>query len=256
MSEAIEKLLERIAVALEGQEKVNLGLSTESPRKWLYVGQEQGTCWYFRHNNENVPVIENSLTGYLKVARLETKEFKGKSELKLQLTIDAGIKYVIQSGVNTVFSRGVLLALNLLSEAELLKPITISVRPGNQESIVLGSVAVGGDKVRVDWDESLNLGFIVQQINGRLKYEEVLSVKTVAIPEVSDAAMLNLNDYRRKLFEVINRQVKTLDWGAEQGGNYLRIHYGGKISRSQLTDEELADFSRRLESEIKGINHA
>lgn len=251
MSTEIENVLARIATALEAKEPPKLGLSIQTQRKWLYVGQEQGTCWYFCHNNENIPVIENLLTGVVKSIEIADKEFKGKTEQKLQITIDAGTKYILQSGITTIFSRGILIALNLLSETELTQPIAIGVKAGNQESIVLGSVYQNDEKIRCDWDETLDLLFIATDINTRLKQPPpILTASPPALPPISDAPYLNLDDYRRKIFEATNRQIKRLAWGAEQGSNYLRTNYNGKVNRSQLTNEELADFANKLESII------
>jgi hypothetical protein len=152
-----EQLLERIAIALEANlPGKKTGLIDIVTTTYLYVGRGEeeasNSCWYTRFGGANVPQSANGLAG--KLVKIETAqtEYKGKKSEKLHIWMDCGGQaYCVQSGLDTLFSRGVLLAL---PEATIGQDITIGVKPSKEdEKIVFGSIATASGWVRSEWDK-------------------------------------------------------------------------------------------------------
>jgi hypothetical protein len=160
--EAIE-LLSRIARSLESQNGTlspALGL-VELPRtQYLYVGREGGkddtSCWYRRKDDQNILVHSDGLAGYLIGLESHTTTYKDEDKIKLRILMRCGSQtYCIQSGMNSVFSRGILLGLNEIEDIPSV--ITIGVRPSKEEEkVVFGSLFLNQQPVRTTWDKSID----------------------------------------------------------------------------------------------------
>lgn len=124
-------------------EKLGLG---HSPEKidFLFVGEAEDatgtTPWYKWNHDANVaiPIHEDALTGYIYNITINTKEFKGKKNYKLNIHVQADHKYQIRCGAGTTFARGLVLSLHDLLRLEgpqaLKEPVTISVKQGDEGS--------------------------------------------------------------------------------------------------------------------------
>ena len=157
MSDKTDQLLERIAIALESNlPGKKTGLIDIVTTVYLYVGRGEeeasNCCWYTRFGGVNIPQSSNGLAG--KLVKIETREteYKGKKSEKLQIWMKCGDQdYCVQSGLDTLFSRGVLLAL---TETSVGQEITIGVKPSkDDEKIVFGSIATASGWVRSEWDK-------------------------------------------------------------------------------------------------------
>lgn len=142
---------------------VHFGLGPSPRPEYLYVSTDHSAAGWHRWNhvkNEPIVVEEPAVTGYVrKVERVE-KEYGGKPTPKLQVTIAAPPRtYVIQSGLDTQFSHGVLSALARLAPSHFDYPLSIEVQPGDTGKVVFGNVynAQNGGRVwalEEDADES------------------------------------------------------------------------------------------------------
>ncbi len=135
-----EQLLERIAIALENLKQkpsLTLGLGAPPSPQYIFVGNEpEQELWYFLGENSQKNYIQQkALTGTIKSLEIVHREYKGQEHLKLDVTMECDRTYVIRSGFGTVFSKGLLLALNTLHRSEIALPLTIAVAPGDENVV-------------------------------------------------------------------------------------------------------------------------
>ena len=121
---------------------MELGFQTQSA-KWIYVGDTAGTNWYFwdKEADKAVPITSDNLRCIVLGIDVIEREFKGKTSIKVVLTVNAGDTYKIQFGINTWFAKTFIVRLAQLSAIELASPITIKTRKGEDGSkVIFGSI--------------------------------------------------------------------------------------------------------------------
>ena len=132
MSDVGERMLQelrRIREALEGAQP--LGFGKKAQPVYVFVKHSPECLWYTRDKVEgqNVPITERDLTGYLRgVWRFDrADQGTGESVPKLMLLVHADHDYVIQSGLETNFSKSFLAGLLELPTEALMEPLTLIV---------------------------------------------------------------------------------------------------------------------------------
>ena len=130
---------------IRGVVRQELGLGFQ-PAYRIALDVEGGTtrsgrryCWgVFDHDRQVfVPEPMNSIVGYLKGFGVkEGREYKGKIPRKLGLHVDCGSQgqFAIKSGLESVFSKGILNAIASLSVDQVANPVKIVVKPGDDSS--------------------------------------------------------------------------------------------------------------------------
>lgn len=152
----------------ENQIKLGFGASPDTVH-YIFVGGDDdnpGTAWYFwdHATGKQIAIEHNSITGYIKNVYVTKHEWQGRPNYKLNIRLSADKEYCIRSGISTLFSRGILLALNSLPAGSLVEPLTVSAKPG-QNNVVFGNLfRLDGSRVFVEWDGDCALLPIVQQI--------------------------------------------------------------------------------------------
>lgn len=152
--------------------EVKMGLGAPPDPIYLYIAEsedDQGnpTPWHMYDHDakKQIPVKERALTGTLTNVRMKMgPEFKGKKPVKIQFQFDTGEQpYVVQSGVDTTFTRGVLLSLEMVDD--LSRPLMLVVANGG-EKVVFGRIHKGDTKERVQvvWDKERKIFPLVQKI--------------------------------------------------------------------------------------------
>lgn len=169
-----EQLLERIALALENlKEKptLSLGFCTPPSSQYIFVGNEpeQGLWYFLGENSQKNYIPEKGLTGTIKSLEIVHREFKNKEQIKLDITIECDRTYVVRTGFGTVFSKGLLLAMNTLSSDRLALPLTIAVAPG-EETVVFARVYDGATKkpIMAEWQSEADFNAILHRLQSML----------------------------------------------------------------------------------------
>ena len=119
--------------------KQELGFGHPPKVRYIYANrQHPDTLWYFWDGvkKEHEPILFQALSGMVEKLDTEEKEYKGKRELKINLHIRADRNYVIQSGAETMFAKGLLYTLSKLPVAAFTQPVTITVEAGEDEQVV------------------------------------------------------------------------------------------------------------------------
>lgn len=152
---------------------VILGLCDPPEPIYLYVSQGEASgqsyLWY-RYDVESqqqYPVFQRGLLGYLVELRITQKEYKGKENYKLDVVMRCDRTYIIRSGLETNFSKTLLLALDTLTDFSC-QPLTVAVAPG-EENVVFGRLyASSGQRIKADWNPDADWLGIVSRIQEQL----------------------------------------------------------------------------------------
>lgn len=119
--------------------KQKLGFGHLPKARYIYANRQFSDClWYFWNSakSEHEPIELNALTGIIERLEIEEKEFRGKPDYKVNLHILADRKYVIQTGLETLFAKGLLYTLSKLPIQAFTQAVTIAVEPGDTEQVL------------------------------------------------------------------------------------------------------------------------
>lgn len=141
--------------------KQQLGFGHPPKARYIYANRQYPEClWYFWDGakKEHEPIAFHALTGIVERLEIEEKEFRGKADNKVNLHVRAERNYVIQSGLETLFAKGLLYTLSKLPTAAFSQPITISVEAGDTEQVLFCRIynPASGQAVFAPYPEQVN----------------------------------------------------------------------------------------------------
>lgn len=145
--------------------------------------------WHMFDYTTQTPIYvpDQALTGQLTKIHLKIKEFQNKQNYKIDFFVRAGQRnYVLRSGIETFFTRGVVLQLEKLDNLGDLPTITILAEP--QDTTVRGSVWIGGEAIWGDWDPDVKLLPKIQELQKRLGQE----------PQTPESIQKDFNDSKQR----------------------------------------------------------
>ncbi len=152
--------LRRIRELLEGEQP--LGFGKRPDPVFVFVRHAPESLWYSRDKREgqNVPILERNLTGYLRgIWRYDRVDSETSENVpKLMLQIHADREYVIQSGLETNFSKSLLAGLLELPLEALREPLTLIVEDntgGRGRPTVFARLEWRGSRVKPTFDRSV-----------------------------------------------------------------------------------------------------
>lgn len=116
-----------------------LGFGSSPVPTKIFIAKEQNSLWHFW--NQRIEIIESSsITCYLKsIYQKEVKNDFGTSQ-KLVVNIEADKPYEIYSGIDTWFSKSILLTLSAASDKELTRIITIEPYSRNNNKVIFARI--------------------------------------------------------------------------------------------------------------------
>ena len=215
--------------------------------KILFVNNCQGYPWSWL---DNVPCKELALEGKVVGLQIRQSEYKDKVSEKLHLLIkDDEFTYCIRCGLETVFSRGLLLSLRVCLSQQADCQIIISPKVSDRDSrVIFCNLWANKQRIKIDWDKDCNLYSLAQELSRKYfpdlplekeDHEEPISETSVpASGEVDFQTLLAKND----------ADLKYLGLSPQEARQMLIDKYG-KRSRHLLTNEELIDFV----AHVKGL---
>lgn len=119
--------------------EISLGFGPSPRPEYVYIDADvQPYPWYFFDHNEEkkVPIEHPALTGVVTAVETSEKEFRGKTNQKVQVHVRAGARnYVIETGRYTAFSRCMMAGLSRMGAANVSRPITIEPQPGKEKAV-------------------------------------------------------------------------------------------------------------------------
>ncbi|NER51612.1 MAG: hypothetical protein F6J92_34215 [Symploca sp. SIO1A3] len=212
------------------QTNIQLGLCDPPEPIYLYVGsgesQGQQYLWYcFDINSERVhPVFQRGLTGYIRELRVTPKEYKGKDATKLDIVVSCDRLYIVRSGIETNFSKGLLLALSQVNDFE--NPLTIAVAPG-EETVIFARLynATTGERVKAEWNPNAPWLDLIQAINQKLG----VSPQPQSPPPLPYRTTIDKNQFATLVSMCTERGIQTsavlTPFGYQRGSSVLAKDY-------------------------------
>ncbi|MHC5599409.1 MAG: hypothetical protein ACYTXC_26320 [Nostoc sp.] len=233
--------------------EVKLGFGAVPKPQYVFVSKESDHCWYMLAEDERrIPIYEKALTGVITGIEVNRKVENTFGEvIRTDLNVLADKPYIIRSGSDTYFCKGLLLSLDILTFEQLRHPLTIAVSPGDKkvvfcniyDPVTYRSVGVSWDGHKeLDWQ---NLG---QKVSLKIKkIHNYNQDKNQSQPETSDN--IKTVEPRDVFIAQTDTYLTQLNWTPEQGRDYLQQKYGRR-SRLQLTDTEILDFIDYLKLQL------
>ncbi|PSB28372.1 hypothetical protein C7B70_21175 [Chlorogloea sp. CCALA 695] len=148
--------------------KQQIGFGHPPKPRYIYTNRQYPEClWYFwdGENKRHEPILFNALTGIIEKLETEEKEYKGKRSLKINLHIRAERNYAIQTGIETMFAKGLLYTLSELPVEKFKSAITIAVEPGNDAQVSFCRIynPVSGQAVYAPYTEPVNWQDVIRR---------------------------------------------------------------------------------------------
>jgi hypothetical protein len=157
MDNKLDKVLAELA---ELKAQLGLGFGPPPVTRRVHCNRQHGGLWYFWNGEAGGAEIISApaLTGYARQLDIKVGEYKGKPTHNLELLMDCGPQsYILTAGLQSTFSRGLLLALGMLTRKHFQGPITVAPRAGDEEKVLLCSVWAGKNYVKHEWTDDENV---------------------------------------------------------------------------------------------------
>jgi hypothetical protein len=221
--------------------EVKLGFGSIPKPQYVFVSKESDHCWYMLSDEQRqIPIYDRALTGLITGIEVNKTVVTSQGEAKkTDLHILADKPYVVRSGSESYFWKSLLLSLDVLTDEQLLQPLTIAVSPGDR-TIVFCKIynPVTFRSVDVSWDGH-------QEIDWQALGQKV-SLKINNLPNINQqhqeiSTNTNISEIRAGFIAKTDTYLAQLNWSPEQGREYLQQKYG-KRSRYHLSETELLDF--------------
>lgn len=229
--------------------EVKLGFGAVPKPQYVFISKEADHCWYMLAEDERrIPIYERALTGVITGIEVNKKVENTFGEvLRTDLNVLADKPYIIRSGSDTYFCKGLLLSLDILTFEQLRHPLTIAVSPGDKKVVFCNIYdPVTYRSVGVSWDEHNEIDWQALGQRVSLKINRIQNLNQEPIQISADTTA---SEIHAVLIAQSDTYLAQLNWTPEQGREYLQHKYG-KRSRSQLTDTEILDFIDYLKLQL------
>lgn len=134
--------------------QAQLGFGMPPVTRRVYCNRNHSGLWYFWNGEAAETISAPAVTGYARQLDVAIGEYKGKGTHNLELTLDCGSQwYILSAGLQSMFSRGLLLALGEMRHEHFQGPITVAPKAGNEEKVLLCSVWAGKTYIKTEWTE-------------------------------------------------------------------------------------------------------
>ena len=121
------------------KKQMKLGFHAPLTKLYIFVKNEGNCLWYWLDDGRKIYIQESALTGVIKSLEVKEASTTHGDRLKLDIELIADRRYVLRSGIDSAFSRGMLMIIAVLSDAQLKCPITLELKPGDEKGNVLVS---------------------------------------------------------------------------------------------------------------------
>ncbi|MDZ8077841.1 MAG: hypothetical protein RMX35_01870 [Nostoc sp. DcaGUA01] len=229
--------------------QVKLGFGAIPKPQYVFVSKEADHCWYMLSEDEKrIPIYERALTGVITGIEVNKKVENTFGEvIRTDLYVLADKPYIVRSGSDTYFCKGLLLSLDILTLEQLRHPLTITVSPGDKKVVFCNIYdPVTYQSVGVSWDGHREIDW--QAIGQKISLK-INSIQNFNQEPIQISANTATSEVHAVLIAQTDRYLAQLNWSPEQGREYLQQRYG-KRSRLQLTDTEILEFIDYLEGKL------
>ncbi len=206
--------------------EVKLGFGAVPKPQYVFVSKEPDHCWYMLSEDERrIPIYERALTGVITGIEVnkEVENTFGKV-IRTDLNVLADKPYIIRSGSDTYFSKGLLLSLDILSFEQLCHPLTIAVSPGDKKVVFCNIYdPITYHSIGVSWDghNEIDWQALGQKISLKINRIQTLNQQPIQI-----SANTTASENHAVLIDQSDTYLAQLNWTPEQGREYLQKKYG------------------------------
>lgn len=156
-----------------------LGFHEANSAEYVFVGgTDDGSCWYRWDHDRNVAVSipQAALTGMLSGIYTMTKNGARGESRKLRVTLTADRPYVLQAGLETVFSRMLLQQFATAAAGDYHSlasgsVVTVEVTAGDEGKVIFPTVLVDGARVKYDYDRDADCEALAETVIALLGFE-------------------------------------------------------------------------------------
>lgn len=133
-----KEILAQLLIELQDLNGILSGFCDPPKARYIYANRQYDDClWYFWNGSTHEPIAQTAITAVVEKVETEEKDSRGKTERKLNVTLRAGkSKYVLQSGADTLFGKGLLYTLSKLPASSFGFPVMIAVEPGTTDTVL------------------------------------------------------------------------------------------------------------------------
>lgn len=151
--QALTEQNELLRQLLAATNKPKLGLHDNAGTVKIFCNRSNGCNWYTFNNGTVNPVNSTALTGYLKNLEFQKCTRRDKETWKLLTTIQADRTYILESGYDSHFTKSLLSAIASLTPDQLLTPVTISPKPGDDDVVLFARVWIGSEYIKGEYSQ-------------------------------------------------------------------------------------------------------
>lgn len=121
-------------------------------RTYVFIDSKYGGVWYTLDRNDKPQPIEAfSLNGYIRKIEFKVSGEGPKASSKLLCFVDADKQYILRTGHNTHFAKGLLMALSVLPPERLARPVRIN--PQVSKTTILCNLHQDGELIRARYGD-------------------------------------------------------------------------------------------------------
>ena len=180
---------------------MKLGFGASPRGRKVYINHQYPEClWYFwdHANKTYIPILQESLTGYLKAIYLKDKDYRNKQNPKINFVFDCGDdRYILEVGIDTIPARNL---IDGFAVADLSEPITIEPQAGDKEpQAIFINFYAGHERLRIESgrdDDFLGLlETVMKRVNGETSQavppaqSPVSAPRSQVVPPASETAV-------------------------------------------------------------------
>jgi hypothetical protein len=118
---------------------MKLGFHEPLSRLYVFVKNEANHLWYWLDDGRKNYIPHTALTGTIRSLEVKESQTSHGDRMKLDVEVVADRRYILRSGVESAFSRGMLMLIGALSDDQLKRDITLELKAGDEKGNVLVS---------------------------------------------------------------------------------------------------------------------
>ncbi|MGB8701773.1 MAG: hypothetical protein WCD18_20345 [Thermosynechococcaceae cyanobacterium] len=155
-AETLAQILHHLQIITDAitQTKPPLGFGpAPKTNQFIFCNRKNVGLWYTLDSNNQPEIIEQqALTGFIRKLEFKPVTRRGQETHKLHCHVEADVHYTLESGHDSLFSKGLLSAIAATAPSDLRQPITIEVQPAENETVLFCNVYANGQRVHTPFD--------------------------------------------------------------------------------------------------------